>query len=252
MDSLVGDIHFSIVVLGYGAGTSLVPFVEKLHKILGQFDFNWEIILVGNYLPGEKDDTPQIVKHLAETLTRVRFIAEPKEGMAGWDLRRGMDLAQGKYIGFIDGDGQMPLESIVACLQKIETEQLDLVKTYRVARDDGFYRRFISFIYNKLFRILFRVQFRDINSNPKIFLRSKYALLNLQSEDWFIDAEMMIQAKEHGFSIGEMPIHFGELVGRASFVKVGAIFEFLRNMFRYRFCRSRIHPMGAAQTMRKL
>lgn len=234
------ELYFSIVVLGYGAGNSLTPLVRKLHAILSQFKFEWEIILVGNYWPGKPDETPEVVKNLAAALPRVRCLVEPKQGMVGWDLRQGMDAAKGKYIGFIDGDGQMPLESISACLLKMEAEQLDLVKTYRVVREDGLYRRFISWTYNRLFRLLFRFKVRDVNSNPKLFLRSKYLLLNLRSEDWFIDAEMMIKAHELGFKIGEIPMHFQELVGRQSFVKVGTLFEFLRNMFLFRFFRSRV------------
>jgi hypothetical protein len=44
----------------------------------------------------------------------------------------------------IDGDEQFPTEAVVDCLLKAETEGLDLVKTYRVVRHDGLYRRFIS------------------------------------------------------------------------------------------------------------
>src|SRR5690349_21968486 len=75
--------------------------------------------------------------------------------MMGWDMRMGLDAARGTYIGVIDGDGQFPPESIIACLLKCELEDLDLTKTYRVVRDDGWYRRFISAVYNAVFSLLF-------------------------------------------------------------------------------------------------
>jgi hypothetical protein len=57
--------------------------------------------------------------------------------MMGWDMRMELDAAHGTYIGVIDGDEQFPTEAVVDCLQKAETEGLDLVKTYRVVRHDG-------------------------------------------------------------------------------------------------------------------
>lgn len=231
------QLHFSIVVLCYGGGKSIIPLVEELHHMLGRMTWRWEIILVGNYLEGMQDETPAVVRELAERLNHVRYVAQPKKGMAGWDVKSGLAFAQGKYVGFIDGDGQIPLDSIFTCLEKFEKEKLDLVKTYRVSRGDGIYRRAISYLYNKLFRMMFKINIQDVNSNPKILLRSKYELMNLQSDDWFIDAEMMIKAKEMGLKLAEVPMRFLVLKNRPSFVNAGAILEFIRNMTRYKFSR---------------
>lgn len=229
------SVYFSIVFLCYGGGRSIIPRVEELHRMLNNLDQLWEIILVGNYIEGTRDQTPQVVQQLAAKLDRIRFVAQPKKGMAGWDIKSGLALANGKYIGFIDGDGQMPLASIFDCLEKLEKENLDLVKTFRVSRGDGFYRRFVSYLYNKLFQLLFRSNIKDINSNPKIFLRSKYQLMNLRSDDWFLDAEMILQANKLGLKIGEVPMNFLALPERNSFVNFYTILEFLKNMFCYKF-----------------
>ncbi len=150
-------------------------------------------------------------------------------------MRMGLDAARGTYIGVIDGDGQFPPESIIACLLKCELEDLDLTKTYRVMRDDGLYRRLISLVYNAIFSLLFGFKVRDINSKPKILRRDKYELLQLESDDWFADAEIIIRARELGLKIGETPVHFSLNDQRGSFVKPKAILEFSSNLLRYRF-----------------
>ena len=231
-------IYFSVVVLCYRSERGLIPFVERLHHMLSLFRFSWEIILVGNYLEGAKDETPQVVRELETRLSNTRSLTLPKKGMMGWDMRSGLEIARGKYVGVIDGDGQFPLESIISCLVKIEAEDLDLVKTYRVRREDGVYRKLISKIFNATFKILFNSEFKDVNSKPKIFLGSKLANMNLQSDDWFVDAEIMLRAKEMGFKIGEIPIHFYDISGRASFVKMAAIFEFIKHLLQYRFSKA--------------
>ena len=107
----------------------------------------------------------------------------------------------------------------------------------RVRRDDGFHRRLISVVYNLLFKLLFGLQIRDVNSKPKVIRRSKYEQLHLESDDWFADAEIMIRAQEAGLSIGEIPVHFLVNDTRSSFVRPSAIFEFMINLFKYRFGR---------------
>ena len=190
---------------------------------------------MGNYIEGSDDETPQVVKKLAESSDNIRTVIRPKQGMMGWDMRMGLDAARGTYIGVIDGDGQFPPESIIACLLKCELEDLDLTKTYRVIRDDGLYRRFISTVYNGIFSLLFGFKVRDINSKPKIIRRDKYELLQLESDDWFADAEIIIRARELGLKIGETPVHFSINDTRGSFVKPKAIIEFTSNLLRYRF-----------------
>lgn len=240
VDEPEGEIHFSLVVLCYRTEEGLVPIVEKLHKMLSYYKFPYELVLVGNYFEGSADKTPEIVKNLAQRLPHTRAVVEPKEGMMGWDMRKGMDAARGRLIGVIDGDGQFPLESIFSCLIKLESEGIDLIKTYRVRREDGLYRRLISAAYNRLFSLLFHTSFIDVNSKPKIIRRSKYALMNLRSRDWFTDAEIMIRAHELGLKVAELPIHFYALDGRKSFVKPQAILEFILNLWKFRFRRGSV------------
>ena len=227
--------HFSLVVLCYRSGKSIIPFVERLQRTLSRCNFSWELVLVGNYIEGSEDETPQVVTKLAEESPNIRTVIRPKQGMMGWDMRMGLDAARGTYIGVIDGDGQFPPESIIACLLKCELEDLDFTKTYRVIRDDGLYRRIISGVYNAIFSLLFGFKVRDINSKPKIIRRDKYELLHLQSDDWFADAEIVIRARELGLKIGETPVHFKVNDNRGSFVKPKAIFEFASNLLKYRF-----------------
>jgi hypothetical protein len=61
-----------------------------------------------------------------------------------------------------------------------------------------------------------------------------FEALNLQSGDWFIDAEIMLQAGRHQVPFYEFPIGFYALNGRKSFVKPKAIVEFIRNLIRFR------------------
>lgn len=107
----------------------------------------------------------------------------------------------------------------------------DVMKGLRIARYDSLYRRFTSVGYNFLFRFLFRTRgLWDINGKPKGMTRAAYESMTLKSDDWFIDAEIILEAKRLGLRVAEMPVVFRRNEQRESFVKPGATIEFLRNM----------------------
>jgi len=229
-------IELSVVVLGYRAEENIIPFIEKLKLLLDKICQHWQIVLVGNYIIGSNDKTKEIVEQLAAQDSRIKKVIKPKRGMMGWDMRKGLNAADGKYICVIDGDGQFPIESLEQAYKIIKEQNLDLVKTYRCKRYDGIYRTIVSKVYNFIFRLLFpRLRkFKDANSKPKIMTRTALKQMTLESNDWFIDAEIMINVARLNLKVFEFPIYFYDIKSRNSFVKFGAIFEFIRNLIIYR------------------
>ena len=60
---LRNEIEFSIAILCYRAEEEIIPFVEKLYKIMSLFTFDWELILVANFWPEQNDRTPRLHRH---------------------------------------------------------------------------------------------------------------------------------------------------------------------------------------------
>ena len=225
----------SVVVLAYRSASTIEGFVDSLVDSLQAAKIDWEIILVGNYLAGTGDQTPEVVRKIADADPRIKFVAEVKQGMMGWDMKSGLEAATGNNLAVIDGDGQMPCADVIRVYSLMVDNGYDLAKTVRVVRSDGFYRLIISRVYNILFKCLFPgINARDMNSKPKIMTREFYQNLNLQSDDWFIDAEIMIKARSLKMKIGEIETTFHSIDSRPSFVKPLAILEFLINLIGYR------------------
>jgi glycosyltransferase involved in cell wall biosynthesis len=236
------DLGISVVVLAYRSGEGLHAFVESLVQSLGENEPSWEIVLVGNHFVDDGDPTPCIVSEIAQSHPRIRAVTRVKEGMMGWDMKTGLESATGRTIAVIDGDGQMPLEDVIHVYNKLKDEDLDLVKTFRTQRGDGLYRKTISVAYNIIFNILFPgLNCKDVNSKPKIMTREVYNRMHLNSNGWFIDAEIMIQAREMNLKVGEIPTVFHQINYRPSFVKLRSIWEFSVNLIWYRlFNKSKI------------
>ena len=230
----------SVVILCYKAASSISGFVGDVRKLLEEHGLSYELVLVANYNAHEQetDQTPRVVKALAERDPHILVVSRAKEGMMGWDLHSGLAAATGETIALIDGDGQMPAEDIIRVYDALRSGAYDCAKTYRVGRFDGWKRKVISKVYNALLKIFFPgISLRDVNSKPKIFTRGAYAQLNLRSTDWFADAEMMIQASYLGLRIVEVPTLFHENKHRRSFIRTTAIAQFLKNIIVYRLTR---------------
>lgn len=234
-------VDLSIVVLGYKAHDILKQFIDQIqHELrVGVSQATYEIILVVNY-DDISDPTLEIALDLELSYDNISSLSLKKRGGMGWDMRKGMEAAKGNYICVIDGDGQMPASDIRVVYNIIKSGNFDLVKTYRMYRYDGWIRKVISSCYNLLFRILYQPSFkvRDINSKPKIISREAYSRMNLVSNDWFTDAEIMIQAFELHLRICEVATVFYKNERRGSFVGLRTIFEFVYNLFHYRFSKA--------------
>lgn len=229
------EINLSVVILCYRSGESIIQFANNTQERIKNLTSSYEIILVGNYFEDSDDNTKEVVEGIAAKDHHFKAVCYPKKGMMGWDMKSGLDRAVGQYICVIDGDGQFPIESLDLCYKEIIKGEYDLVKTYRISRGDGVYRKTISKVYNFLFTLLFPgLNAKDINSKPKIFTKKAYKEFNLTSDDWFIDAEIMIRARRLKLKIKDFPVEFLKLENRQSFVKFGAILEFVKNLIIFR------------------
>ena len=225
----------SVVVLAYRSASTIEGFVASLVTSLDEEKIDWEIILVGNYFEGTGDQTAKVVQRISDGNPRIKPVVHVKEGMMGWDMKSGLRAATGKKIAVIDGDGQMPCTDVIRVYNLMVEKGYDLVKTVRIKRSDGLYRMSISTVYNLLFKMMFPgINAWDINSKPKIMTRELYQKMNLESNGWFIDAEIMIIARRLKMGIGEIETTFHSIDSRPSFVKPLAILEFLANLIWYR------------------
>jgi glycosyltransferase involved in cell wall biosynthesis len=225
----------SAIVLCYEAREAIHRVIDPLYEQLEAAGIPYELVLVANQWPGKPDPTGRIVEEWASVRDTVVCVIEEKQGAMGWDMRSGFAAARGDYLIVIDGDAQNPVDDLLKMYRRMTATGVDVMKGRRIARFDGPVRRAVSGVYNLAFAVLFRTRgIWDINGKPKGLTRAAYRALNLQSDDWFIDAEIVLSARRRGLTVAEMPVVFHRNEERASFVGWSAIVEFIRNMARQR------------------
>ena len=224
--------ELSVIVLCYKVGAICLRVLEPLHALLVEESVDFELVPVANYWPGDPDPTPDIVHEFARAHDDVHPVSLPKEGAMGWDMRTGLEAARGRYLVVIDGDAQNPYADVLEMYRRMRQSGVPVMKGRRIVRHDGAYRRFVSFVLNSALRLRYGLRgIWDVNGKPKGMTRAAYERLGLRSDDWFIDAEIVLAARRLGLSVAEMPVVFLRNDERTSLMGVGAMWEYIVHMF---------------------
>ena len=113
---------------------NVVPYLPQcLDSILNQSFRNIEVILVND---GSTDDSLSICRAYAAQDPRLILLDKPNSGVSD-SRNKALELAQGKYLQFIDSDDWLPANSTETLLHAAESTGCDLAVAhfYRVVGD---------------------------------------------------------------------------------------------------------------------
>jgi glycosyltransferase involved in cell wall biosynthesis len=173
----------------------------------------WEVIIVDD---GSTDRTGEIADRLAsEDPSHIRvFHHNPNLGYAE-ALKTGFTNARHKLIFYTDSDNQFDVREICNLLPLIE--DADIVCGFRIYRFDPLSRLVLSWGFNLLVRVIFRIKVRDIDCAFKLFRREVFDWVDIQSKKFFVDAEVLAKAKYHRFRMVEMGVrHYPRTAGHST------------------------------------
>jgi glycosyltransferase involved in cell wall biosynthesis len=226
--SLVMPCYNEEAIIGYTIPSLIAAFERAGHRL--------ELIAVDN---GSKDRTGEIIQDLAQRYpSLVAHRVEKNQGY-GFGLLCGFPLCTAPWIGFVAADGQVDAEDAVRLYEALVTSGgRTLAKVRRRFRMDGMRRKVVSVAYNLLVRLLWpRLDSWDINGSPKLLLREVLVAMDLKSEGWLLDPEIMIKAHYMGIRVLELNVFARMRSSGVSHVRPAAVWEFLRYLLRLRFSR---------------
>ena len=225
-------VGLSIVIPFYNEGKQTEIVLKTALKDISQHIKNFEILAVDN---GSKDDTGKIIINLSKKDKRIVLVKIIKNIGYGYGVRFGLSKAKGNCLGWIDGDGQFEMDNIIKAYNILKSSNCGLVKGCRISRADSLQRNIVSVFFNLIFNILYFNKVKDINSKPKLITRECFNSFEITSNDWFIDAEIIIKSLQNNFKICEFPLVFKKRASGKSNVKFFTLLEFLYNLIRFRF-----------------
>jgi glycosyltransferase involved in cell wall biosynthesis len=205
---------------------------------------DYEVVVVND---GSRDRTPDIVRDIAATNPKVRLITLPTNEGYGSALAKGFKNARGDLVFFTDADNQFDIRELSDLIPLLA--QADAVFGFRIYRYDSVLRCILSWVYNRLVRILFRVKVRDVDCSFKLFTRPVVDQLVIESRDFFVDTEMVARTARMGFRIVEKGVrHYPRMAGHTT-VRTSDIPRTLKTVARMWF---RIHYPPKQDAVQKI
>ena len=232
-DQLPDEPHLSLVVPCYNEERCLDATIPPLVEAFTNAGVVVQMVLVDN---GSTDRTSAVIDSLIHRGLPIVKGTVPVNRGQGLGYLTGFQQASGHHIGWICADGQVAPEDVVAVYQKLsEATVPSLAKVRRRYRQDNWKRRIISIVYNGMFQVIFLgIHSLDINGNPKMMPARMLRLMELSSEDWFLEAEAMLKADHLKLPIIEINVMGLARESGQSHVQFSAIPEFLWNILRFR------------------
>ena len=178
-------IDVSVLVPAFNEEESLQELNERLEAALESMGKAYEIIYIND---GSTDDTEKMIEHFRERNPRVKVIEFNRNYGQHMALFAGFERAAGRIMITIDADLQNPPEEIPRLVEKAE-EGYDVVATYRRGRQDSVFRRWPSWIVNKITSRLVGAKLRDYGCMLRAYSRDVIDSINLcQESSSFIPA----------------------------------------------------------------
>jgi dolichol-phosphate mannosyltransferase len=191
----------SIVLPAWNEASALPRAVREADQALRTVTSHYEIIVVDD---GSVDGTAECLESLKQEYRSLRVLRHENNQGYGAALRTGFAAARCDLVVFTDADVQFDLREIDRFV--FLAREYDIVCGYRIDRQDTALRCFYSRVYNGLVRTLVGTKVRDIDCAFKMFRREKLQRLEVTTDGFLVNTELLTQAGQHGYSVVEVGV----------------------------------------------
>lgn len=198
--NLNDKISLSIILPAYNEQDNLETVIKSVSDVIISVTDDFEIIIIDD---GSTDETGEI----AEALSRypnVKFFQHKINLGMGKAIKTGISNARFPVIMDIPCDHQFNSRDILKFVDKIKTA--DIVVGYRLNKVRSFRRKIYSDFNLMLLNLFFGLKLKD-PTWVKMFRRSVFDEVKLESEGFFWETEVLVKAKARGLKIEEVPTY---------------------------------------------
>lgn len=233
-----GHVDVSVLVPARDEAENLPLFLAQCAEALAPGAASYEVIVVDD---GSTDATPAVLRDLSAKYPFMHAKSHRVGRGIAAALRTGGSVARGRVLVFYPADLQFKPVDIPRLAEPVLRGEADVVTGYK----EGKYEKaFVSGVYNRLSRMLFRVGVRDLNS-VKAFVREVLEAVP-DRPDWH--RYMVVVAAAEGFSVREIPVPlYPRNAGKSKFglsrIPIGVL-DMLSVWFELRFAKKPLLLFG--------
>ena len=219
----------SAIVPVFNEKIVLKESIDIINKFLLKNFSDYEILVIES---GSTDGSGEICDELAEKYEFVTVIHESQRNGFGSALKIGYQNAIKDLIWLITLDLPFPLESILNAIPKLSN--YNCVLSYRCNDNRNWKRKLQSIAYNKIIKLSLGLKVKHVNSVFKVFKRDIIQNMNITSDGWFIDAEIIYWLQQKNISFVELPVELIDRKEGQSKITLLSILTILKELFSFK------------------
>ncbi|XP_078688102.1 dolichol-phosphate mannosyltransferase subunit 1-like [Branchiostoma floridae x Branchiostoma belcheri] len=218
MASKKGSDKYSVLLPTYNERDNLPLIVWLLVRAFQQSGHDYEIIVIDD---GSPDGTLEVAQQLENIYGKDKIVLRPRAKKLGLGTAyiHGMKHATGNFVIIMDADLSHHPKFIPEFISKQQERDYDVVSGTRYTGSGGVYgwdlkRKLISRGANYLTQILLRPGASDLTGSFRLYKKAVLEKLveSCVSKGYVFQMEMIVRARQLGFTIGEVPITFVDRV----------------------------------------
>jgi len=232
----------SAVIPVYDEAQSLPELYNRMRAAAGACGFTYEFVFVDD---GSTDDTPRILKQLADEDPGVRVISFRRNFGKSAALAVAFARVRGRYVLTLDGDLQDDPAELPRLVEALEANGLDLVSGWKEVRHDPWTKTWPSKLFNAVTAAMCGLPLHDFNCGLKLYRREVVEAIEVYGEfHRFLPA----LAYWRGFRVGELPVtHHARRFGKSKFGAsrfINGFLDLIAAMFLSRNALKPLHVFG--------
>ncbi|HNY78871.1 MAG: glycosyltransferase family 2 protein [Sedimentisphaerales bacterium] len=223
-------VSISVFFPCYNEQANVARVAKQAVRVLEGLGADYEIIIVDD---GSADETGRIADEIAAGNDRVRVVHHERNLGYGAALQSGFRAARKELVFYTDGDGQFDIGEMPALLPLMN--DYDIVSCYRMNRRDNVVRKINGWLWTKVTGLVFSLKVRDVDCAFKLYRRSIFDRIKMESTGALIDTEILARAARKGYTITQRGVHhYPRTAGRQTGASLRVILRAFRELWQLR------------------
>lgn len=218
-DLTAAALALSVVIPAYNEEGAIGDEIDRVHASLAATGIAYELIVVDD---GSDDRTHEIA-----AAKQCRVLRHKSNRGYGAALKHGIAAARAEHVVILDGDATYPTASIAALWA--QRDEHDMVVGARLGRQARipWTRRPAKWFLRRLAAFLVGREIPDLNSGFRLVRRSQVErFAHILPNGFSFTTTITLALMSCGYSVGFVPIAYGERVGRSK-IRAAHAYEFL-------------------------
>ncbi|MEM2338454.1 MAG: glycosyltransferase family 2 protein [Candidatus Bathyarchaeia archaeon] len=193
-----------MIIPVYNEELTVGNVIERVRKTVEMMDVPYEILVVDDC---STDNSPEVSKN-----KNVKVYQLKQHVGKGYALRLGFREAKGEIIVTLDSDGSHNPEELPRLLDPILNDEADLVIGSRFLNKANIFHNKLNKIgvrlFNSFIKMLTGKATTDSQSGYRVIRSAVLRGLNLRSEGYEIESEILMKVLKNGHRVKDVPIEF--------------------------------------------